>query len=279
MSVAPIRQLKNRHGFQPFEQDFTYTGNVQTLTIPKDGLYQLEVWGASGGNSGGNGGYSKGYKYFDKNTVLYIVCGEKGAKHDDVYITHQTYNGGGSSNSSYEFKGGSGGGATHIAKVTGELKDVGYTSFVTNSNGLIVAGGGGGGADGFQVIRSGGYGGGTNGGNGSKYGSGRAGTGGTQSAAGGEGYCVGGFGYGGNVYINDSTTFRRCGGGGGGGFYGGGGGEAQGYGADGTGCAGGGGSGWIGGVPETTYKGTTYTPSMTDGANSGNGKAKVTRIA
>lgn len=44
--------------------DYSYTGAVQTITLPK-GIYKLECWGAQGGyrsNSsyGGHGGYSAG---------------------------------------------------------------------------------------------------------------------------------------------------------------------------------------------------------------------------
>ena len=47
-----------------FAQDFNYTGDMQTFTTTKAGIYKLEVWGARGGSScgherarGGNGGY------------------------------------------------------------------------------------------------------------------------------------------------------------------------------------------------------------------------------
>ena len=42
-------------------QEFGYTGGMQSVTIPADGIYKLEVWGAQGGNTkGGLGGFSSG---------------------------------------------------------------------------------------------------------------------------------------------------------------------------------------------------------------------------
>ena len=44
-------------------QTFSYTGSVQTVTLPV-GSYEIEAWGANGGDAkagvGGKGGYSKG---------------------------------------------------------------------------------------------------------------------------------------------------------------------------------------------------------------------------
>ena len=34
-----------------FAQDFGYTGGVQYYTIPTNGWYLLEAWGAQGGNA------------------------------------------------------------------------------------------------------------------------------------------------------------------------------------------------------------------------------------
>ena len=52
------------------EYDFPYTGTYVRLTIPQDGIYEFEVWDASGAAAkvdshvaeGGLGGHSKGYK-------------------------------------------------------------------------------------------------------------------------------------------------------------------------------------------------------------------------
>lgn len=250
MSVAPIRTLKRHRGGGSFEQEFTFTGSVQSVTIPSKGLYKLEVWGAQGSDTyytSGKGGYSVGYALLNRNAVLYVAVGGKGNAFNGGCVNQTTnpY----ASNIMY---GGGGGGATHIAKVDGQLSAIGHTSFVTNGNGLIVAGGGGGGSRYYRPSDqlpdryiAGNSGGGLSGG-GSR--------GGTQSG----GYA---FGQGQNTGV---------GGYGGGGLYGG-------Y-IEASDNGAGGGSGYIGGVPEITYKGNTYTPSTTNGVQGGNGKAKITKI-
>ncbi len=220
------------------EFDFAYTGNVQTFDIPCDGLYKLEVWGAAGAYYGGAGGYSIGHKVFAKDEKLYIVAGGVGGSTSYTNRGSGGYNGGGYSyGQEKDGRGhGGGGGATHIAKVTGTLTTIGYNSFVTQGNGLIVAGGGGGGYNDVGSVRGG-------------------------SAGGGSSNLNSTFGKG----TDAGSTWT---GGGGGGFYGGNKGSDY-YGSY-------GGSSWVGGVPEIEYKGTTYTPSTTVGGNSGNGKAKIT---
>lgn len=242
--------------FVAFEKSFAYTGGVQSLTIPYNGLYLLEVWGARAGQSkdyygtkkyGGNGGYSKGYKVFNKGDVVYIVVGQAGGDWVDSNFTRTAYNGGGKGHSSTDINTGSGGGgATHMATVTGLLSAIGYTNFVTNKKGLIVAGGGGGN---ISAATGGAGGGTTGGGNG----------GGTQTS---------GYAFGRGEDATATGSYSEIGGGGGG-LYGG---QKNG--------PAGGGSGYIGGVPAVTYKGVTYSPSTTAGQwDGGNGKAKITRIA
>lgn len=112
-------------------QQFNYTGGIQTLAIQTKGLYKLEVYGGRGGGNsaatgyGRNGGYSIGYKELNVGDILYIVCGGG---------NNNTYNGGGlGDGTSYS---GHGGGATHIAKITGTLAQVGslYTQTRDYSN-------------------------------------------------------------------------------------------------------------------------------------------------
>lgn len=251
-------------GSKPFTEEFVYTGNIQTFDVPVSGLYKLQVYGSAGS---GQGGFSEGYKVLEKGTRLYICCGGT------------PYNGGGSGVRGDDGSWTYGGGATHIALVDGLLSAIGYTNFVTNQKGLIVAGGGGGAAycpdGGWQ---GGGAGGGTSGGNGGGYTySGMAttaygGGGASQTGGGGSG---GGFGYGGSG--NAYTGWRSAFAGGGGGFYGGGGGYSSNTGvASARQCAGGGGgSGWIGGVPEIEYQGIRLVPRMANGGNNTTGKAIV----
>ena len=261
----------------------TYSGGVQSYSIPFDGLYMLETYGA--GSSNVKGGYAKGYKAFTKGQVVYICCGGKGASATSPNTTLAGgYNGGGSTApDAYTYTASGGNGATHMALVTGTLSSIGKTQFVTNGKGLIVAGGSGG----YHSARAvSGTGGGTNGGQASTYGDAtddndvlEAGSGGTQSSGGQGGEpstnTNGSFGKGGNGVRSGN---RSTGLGGGGGYYGGGSGSCKNV-WEGV-AGGGGGSGWTGGVPAVTYKGVTYSPSMTSGHSSANsnGFAYITLI-
>lgn len=250
--------------------DFAYKNSIQEFTVEYTATYKLEVWGASGNYGqgsgatgyGAKGGYSCGYKKLRKGDKLYICTGGQG----DYGGWHSSggnhggyggYNGGGqggmgNTSQGYWF-GGGGGGATHIATVSGTLKEIGATEFITNGKGLIVAGGGGGG--GAQKT-SNGTGGGLSGGNetGGYYGTVY---GGTQTSASQNAS----FGAGGQL-----TGNYGCGGGGGG-LYGGG--------ANGYNNGGAGGSGYIAGASDSA-KGNL--PDTQNGVWSGNGKAKITII-
>ena len=223
--------------------EYDYTNSEQIFTIPSDGNYKLEVWGAQGGystvNSGntkqspGYGGYSKGNISLLKGDVLYINVGGQG-KDGSVYgcstgTAIGGYNGGG--NSSSWCAGGSGGGATHIATSTGLL-----SSLSSNKDSIIIVAGGAGGASHLEPGRTesfaDGSGGGYIGNNGiSGFTDRAAGKGATQSS-GGTGGNSGTFGKGGNAIDNYA-------GGGGGGYYGGGSAVYR-------SAPGGGGSGYIG---------------------------------
>ena len=236
---------------------FGYTGGIQTFTAPVSGTYQLTAYGAQGGNSpgrveGGYGGYATGRVSLTKGQVLYIVVG--GMPSDGAAVGG--YNGGGNLNSKNS-NGGPGGGATHIARRTGVLRELSsYKSDI-----LIVAGGGGS-CWSYNTSQQGGAGGGTSGGatgtiSGSlnviaSYGANQA-RGGYVVAVNGSGVHPesqqGGFGQGGSGNA-----------GGGGGYYGGGSGLI--YHNPGTG-----GSGYIGGVSGG---------SMQNGVRTGNGHAIIT---
>lgn len=233
---------------------FDYTGGVQTFVVPTTGLYKLDVWGAQGGAiagvNGGRGGHSTGYVVLSAGDTLYICVGQQGGNAVASQQSRTAYNGGGrgKSSSPYNF-GCGGGGATHIAKVDGQLSAIGYASFVTNGNGLIVAGGGSGyaGSDSTYAYAAG-TGGGLNG-------TGNEGTGATQTT----GYAFG---------KGQDSTLNFESGGGGGGLYGG---KA--------GLYSGGGSGYIGGVPQITYKGGIYMPFTENGVWTGHGRAEIDLIA
>ena len=218
---------------------YDYANYVQTLTVPRDGYYLLEVWGAEGGSAsngvsraGGYGAYSSGYVYLTKDSILYVVTGGQGVAGNSTGIQTGGYNGGGNG----RYHGGSGGGATHIATQTGLL-----STLENNKDAiLIVAGGGGGGAytnDGN--CSDGGHGGGIKGNDSTVnacYGTIGApyngyGTGGNQTQGGSQVYeysdslaslgngGIGVFGVGATSTLN---TAAYGSGGGGGGYYGGG---------------------------------------------------------
>ncbi len=270
-----------------FDPDGNGKGQEQTFTVPCDGNYKLEVWGASGGKgyystynaAGGKGGYSVGNLTLNTDNTLYINVGGKGQDgHMPSTIDSRTtslggYNGGGIGYSYYpseDFGCGGGGGATHIALISGELK--GLSSHATDGQILIVAAGGGGGSLSWYskgyLSYIGGDGGGTVGLDGKSWSTSYVkGTGGTQSS-GGTGNGKGSFGLGG---IGSTAG----GAGGGGGYYGGGG--------SGTWASAGGGSSYIGGVINgSTISGNSSMPTFDENSsmtgNEGNGYARITYL-
>ena len=213
-----------------------------TTTTPKpyyefkakyDGIYKLETWGAQGGYGsdetkyyGGYGGYSTGTIHLKRGETLYIVIGGKGNSATAKAATKVIggYNGGGDGFGNTDKYVSGGGGATHIAKKSGNL-----TLFENDlENLLIIAAGGGGGAmyssSNYGV---GGSGGGYNGVPSQPVGNSYKSTGATQTSS-GTGYFPGTFGKGGC-----NATANGCSGGGGG-LYGGDAGRYQGGGAGGS---------------------------------------------
>jgi len=233
-------------------QTFSYTGAVQTWTVPDCvSAVTVEAWGAAGGDSavgvgsGGLGGYATGELTVTPGDTLYIYVGGQGDDHGTG-----GFNGGGDAGVKDSA---GGGGATDIRTST------------SLSDRVIVAAGGGGAAyesawsTGWTVTWgacNGGDGGGTVGLDGGYWQSScQGGTGGTQTAA---GNANGAFGLGGDA----STSSDGDMGGGGGGWYGGGaGGYCTGY----NGC-GAGGSSYVGGVS---------LGSTTTGAWSGDGAIEL----
>ncbi|MDE7176182.1 MAG: InlB B-repeat-containing protein [Lachnospiraceae bacterium] len=246
------------------EYDFVYTGSYVTFVIPQDGIYEFEVWGASGADAkadslvaeGGLGGHSKGYKKMKKDEVVYVYNG--GSPNG----TSSGANGGGRGNtySSSKQYGAGGGGSTHIATKYGEL---GYNnsngaSYANRSCVLIVAGGGGGGGINNGTANKGGDGGGERGGNGSDGALGGRQISNSSSPSTNFGYT--------SPYSSSSMTES----GGGGGWYGGH------YGLRGE--SGAGGSGYIDGVAPFTHNGKYYPAETEAGVNKGHGKAFIRYI-
>ena len=162
-------------------KNFSYTGTSEEYTIPAEGYYKLETWGASGGsvvkagqpdyNGGGLGGYSCGYLHLNKDDKLYVAVGGAGESNSGINGGAGGFNGGaaggkGADDARANQTGGSGGGgATHIASAmvgTGLLSE-----YVNNKDKvLLVAGGGGGCCKAVFETYPGGFGGGTVGGSG-----------------------------------------------------------------------------------------------------------------
>lgn len=247
-------------------QTFSYTGTVQSVTLPA-GSYQIEMWGADGGDAlrgtGGKGGYSTGTLVVATSTTYYIYVGGKGTT--ATSSTPGGWNGGGGCLGTYSsgYNGGTGGGGT----------DIRTTENTTYADRIIVAGGGGGGTGYSTYTGNGGDGGGTNGSNG---GSSRAATyaggGGSQTAGGAPATggiasysSAGALGTGGNY------TGTLGGTAGGGGYYGGGSGH--------WGGAGGGGSSYIGGVTNGVTIQYGQTGFVTNPDTTGNGRVIITNSA
>ena len=170
--------------------EYDYTGSVQTFTAPLSGRYKLEVWGAQGGSSGGVGGYSVGTYTLTANQKIYRNIG--GAGGNGVNVAGG-YSGGGRGYASTAVCAG-GGGATHIATISGLL-----STLSSNKDKILIVAGGGGGY--CESGGTGGVGGGIKGGGSNP---------GTQT---------GGASFGLGAGVSSGCCMR---GGGGGGFYGGG---------------------------------------------------------
>ena len=141
---------------------FSFKGSTESFTVPVDGTYTLECWGA-GENQGGK---SKGDYQAQKGTTLYICVGGKGKAGDRFQIGEGGYNGGGNGGTAVindkgqPLKRGDGGcGATHICLEDGVLSKL-KTAYEQNR--LLMVAGGQGGAQ--YPTGSGPFGGGTEGG-------------------------------------------------------------------------------------------------------------------
>ncbi len=216
---------------------FDYTGAEQEFTVPCDGNYKIEAWGAQGGDIdpivrneyssiliniyGGYGGYSTGNIILKDSKKLFVNIGGQGQL--ATYINSNPrggYNGGGGGglgNISYwinyrlksaALSSAGGGGATHIATESGVLN-----TLKNKKDKIIIVAGGGGGATPAYVYS--GHGGGISGTEG-YVNSGATTKGATQTS----GYDFG-LGQNGHNSIQATTGDAEGSGGGGGGWYGG----------------------------------------------------------
>ena len=213
---------------------FEYKRSTESFTVPVDGTYTLECWGA--GES--QGGKSQGDYLAPKNQVLYICVGGKGTEGDRENIGKGGYNGGGNGGTAVindrgqPLKRGDGGsGATHICLVDGVLSQL-KTAYEQNR--LLMVAGGQGGAQ-YKPTCPGLFGGGPQGGkptnkagkifgaatqsNGYVFGQGQTGRNGTtKTQNGGEGNGGGGGGLYGGFAPKDQGDLTNCPGGGGSGY-------------------------------------------------------------
>jgi len=167
-SLGGTEIIINGSGFTDYTPavgtNFTFqspNGACQQYTIPSDGYYQLETWGAQGGtggaNVGGRGGYSVGTVFMRAGTSTFVCVGGQGTASPRTSTSAYGggFNGGGASYRNDMGNGretATGGGGTDIR--------IGANSLYARA---IVAGGGGG-ASGIQWSNGpGGAGGGLNG--------------------------------------------------------------------------------------------------------------------
>ena len=213
-----VKDITSDAEFYYFARKYTakdkYEDNkTEKFTVPVNGDYKLQCWGASGWYDKGLGGYVEGSKDYSKGFNLYICVG--GTR--NFWNNNPEWNG-----LNYKSTCGIGGGCTSITTTLmgdGQLKRY---SDVRNTDVVMVAGGGGG----FDLVGTAGSAGGEVGQSGSKEKikiTGGTQTEGGTTTAGGFPNCSlfhGNFGFGGCGTQRGTGNF---GGQGGGGWYGGGG--------------------------------------------------------
>ncbi len=238
-------------------QQFSFTGAVQTLTVPTCVTsITVEAWGAQGGHddtatAGGLGGYAGATVPVTPGERLEVYVG--GAGTTVVNATVGGFNGGGGSVETADQ------GKCGFSGTGGGASDVRRGSDLAGR--LVVAGGGGGG--GYNgVSGAGGAGGGLDGASGSTFDAMfTPGGGGSQTAGGAVGWAQGSYANAAGEFGQGALAYHDCAGngGGGGGWYGGG---TGGFGG------GGGGSGYV------DAPGNTGTV-MTVGVRAGDGEIIV----
>ena len=229
-------------------QTFSYTGSVQTYTVPAgDNALQVTAIGGSGGayysgGSGGQGGEVSSTVPVSGGETLYVYVGGNGA---GEWADNGGFNGGGGTDSSFA---GTGGGASDIRASENDL-----------SSRILIAGGGGGagtaaggGSAGFPTGSEGGQ---------SSDLIGGPGAGGSQGSGGAGGWTIENSGYpsGASGQLGSGGHGGEDGGvtagGGGGGYYGGGGGGSE--------SGGGGGSDYVEpGAADTAYSTSGAQPEV-----------------
>ena len=242
---------------------FEYKGSIESFTVPVDGTYTLECWGAGAKH----GGKSEGNYQAQKNQILYICVGGRGTDGSKSVVGVGGYNGGGNGGWSPGYThGGGGSGATHICLQDGLLKEL-KTAY--DNNKLLMVAGGQGGSIGSA---DGPYGGGLEGGKPTSW-SGAVHAAATQSS----GYAFG-TGQNGRNGTRNTNGGGEGSGGSGGGLYGG---YAPQHTGTNSNSSGGGGSGYVNAmlVEGKTIAGNEsfLSPSgVSETGHAGNGAARIT---
>jgi len=183
---CPVKNARDndesRGGTRKEEEVWTFTnsstgrtGSVQKWTVPNNGMYTIEVWGAQGGvgnvgeNSGGKGARMKGDIELTANDEINIVVGQKGCQ-------GPSSSPGGGGGGTFVYKGSIGGDGLYIAAGGGgaggeentgngapgvkEKKGTNYNGTPSGQEGYAGASSGrGGGGAGWKSDASGSYGG------------------------------------------------------------------------------------------------------------------------
>lgn len=255
------------------EYVFDYTGSYQDFVVPRDGTYQVELWGA-----GYAGAYTSGIIQLKKDETFYLYVGQNSQSCSVYTQCGGAFNGGGAGGyftlSTYLRRGPSGGGATDLRYFENvpSSSELAWNSSLGLRSRIMVAGGSSSALNSENYSSAGGL----KGGDGIKTTGGRPGGGGTQTSGGTSSKYTGSFGIGGTGYISyPNEPNNNEGFGGGGGYYGGGGGygggptssgglqSSHGEGGSGSSFI----SGYLGCVAITSQSDTTPKSGCSDGTN------------
>ena len=131
------------------------TSGSYTYTVPRNGLYKIELWGAQGGGTssypGGYGGYVSGSIMLHENDNLYVYVGEN----YNGYKNDFSYNGGGrgtvGTSGSRNYNGGGATDVRYFGTYQPTTDDLAWNSTIGLNSRIMVAGGGGGYTDWYDT--------------------------------------------------------------------------------------------------------------------------------
>lgn len=141
LSVPIDSKAVSSQGLETFSSPGYYT-----YTCTYSGIYEIECWGAAGGNDdagGGPGSYISGFVFLEKGTVIKVCVGSEGRSGTSLGLTDF---GGGGGTGGHGWSGQGGGASYCVMGSSYILSDYGYN----NNDILVVAGAGGGGTCGVR---------------------------------------------------------------------------------------------------------------------------------